>query len=265
MMMFLSMTLTLLLGLTQRYNELIMQQTNGDAAIRAFEDLAIQDVTPTLPRGRGLHPQIISTLPEKIYRSNAESEENETMEESDQDECCPICLVEYEDGETLRVLPCNHYMHKTCVDEWLVNHPSCPSCRHSLSELVDDRPLMQLRTLRSRLAGRSSTMRRFRHYHSAWSEHEIPQAEMGPEFDLQFISTLELVEEGEGGADNTSQQVTNETGLELADMNRRSRTNRLARMRRHLARMRRERAGRNESRAVPLAESLDEESENTIT
>lgn len=170
--------------------------------------------------------------------------------------------VEYEDGESLRVLPCNHYMHKSCVDEWLVNHPSCPSCRHSLSELVDDRPLMQLRTLRSRLSGRSSTMRRFRHYHSAWSEQEIPQVEMGLEFDLHFISTLELIEEG--GADITSQQATNEQGLELADMNRRSRTNRLARVRRNLARMRRERAGRNGNRAVPLAESLDEDPDNTI-
>ncbi|KAL3780817.1 hypothetical protein ACHAWO_004463 [Cyclotella atomus] len=265
MMMFLSMTLTLLLGLTQRYNELIMQQTNGDTALRAFEDLANQDVASTIPRGRGLHPQIINTLPEKIYRTNTESgaEESESKEETNEEECCPICLVEYEDGESLRVLPCNHYMHKSCVDEWLVNHPSCPSCRHSLSELVDDRPLMQLRTLRSRLAGRSSTMRRFRHYHSAWSEQEIPQVEMGPEFDLHFISTLELIEEG--GADNMSQQATNEQGLELADMNRRSRTNRLARVRRNLARMRRERAGRNGNRAVPLDESLDEDPDNTIT
>jgi hypothetical protein len=91
------MTLTLLLGLTQRYNELIMQQTNGDTALRAFEDLANQDVASTIPRGRGLHPQIINTLPEKIYRTNTESgaEESESKEETNEEECCPICLGKF--------------------------------------------------------------------------------------------------------------------------------------------------------------------------
>lgn len=89
MMMLLSMTLTLLLGLTQRYNELMMQQTNGDAALRALEDFANQDSVVPSSRGRGLHPQIISTLPEKIYRSDEHK-----SEESNEDECCPICLGE---------------------------------------------------------------------------------------------------------------------------------------------------------------------------
>lgn len=175
----------------------------------------------------------------------------------------PGILVEYEDGETLRELPCNHYMHKNCVDAWLVNNPSCPSCRHSLSELVDDSPLVQLRSLRSRLSRRTATMRRFRHYHSAWAGPEEGDAnenegvEMGPVFDIRFISSLELVEEG-GGQD--------EDDSGSANMNRRSRrerTSRLARFRRNLNRMRREREG---NRSVPLAEPLDEEeNENSIT
>jgi len=91
------MTLTFLLGLTQRYNELILQQSNGDAALRAFEDFAAQDfagdAAPTYSRGRGLHPQIISTIPEKIYRCN-ETNDSSMEDESKQDDCCPICLGE---------------------------------------------------------------------------------------------------------------------------------------------------------------------------
>ena len=181
--------------------------------------------------------------------------------------------VEYEEGDVLRVLPCNHYMHKPCVDSWLVNNPSCPSCRHSLSELVDDRPLMQLRTLRSRLASRS---RRFRHYHSAWTQESteisddssdgIEMVVDGPTFDIRFISTLELLEEGADGTENENQENNvNQADTSLVDTSRRSqreRTSRLARIRRNLDRMRRERrAERHGSRAVPLAEPLDEETE----
>merc|ERR1719421_2488894 len=37
----------------------------------------------------------------------------------DADDTCPICLGEYENNETLRMLPCKHRFHPKCVDEWL--------------------------------------------------------------------------------------------------------------------------------------------------
>lgn len=42
---------------------------------------------------------------------------------------CIICLEDFQTGETLRVLPCHHYYHKTCVDHWLSKNTSCPVCR----------------------------------------------------------------------------------------------------------------------------------------
>ncbi|XP_010452430.1 PREDICTED: RING-H2 finger protein ATL73-like [Camelina sativa] len=49
---------------------------------------------------------------------------------------CLICLGEFLEGETVRVLPkCNHGFHVKCIDTWLLSHSSCPTCRQSLLEL----------------------------------------------------------------------------------------------------------------------------------
>lgn len=154
MLMFMSMSLTLLLGLTQRYQEFV-SQANDDAAMATGIAMAAQDfggdVVPTR-RGNGLHPEIINTIPRKIF-----ARDNDATEEGEQ--CCPICLVDYSDGDELRVLPCGHYLHRSCLDAWLASNPSCPSCRYSLRELVDDRSMLQLRTLRSRLTNHTAFVR----------------------------------------------------------------------------------------------------------
>lgn len=63
----------------------------------------------------------------------------------DDDSTCPICFEDFEDGQILRVLPCNHRFHALCVDPWLLNSSThCPMCRVDLSlskeEAVPDSP-----------------------------------------------------------------------------------------------------------------------------
>ncbi|KAK1314635.1 E3 ubiquitin-protein ligase ATL6 [Acorus calamus] len=46
---------------------------------------------------------------------------------------CAICINEFEDDETLRLLPkCDHVFHTECIDTWLATHTTCPVCRSNL-------------------------------------------------------------------------------------------------------------------------------------
>lgn len=46
---------------------------------------------------------------------------------------CSICLSEFEEEESVRLLPkCNHAFHVPCVDRWLKYHSNCPLCRANL-------------------------------------------------------------------------------------------------------------------------------------
>eukprot|EP01018_Ginkgo_biloba_P028867 Gb_20666 [translate_table: standard] len=54
---------------------------------------------------------------------------------------CPICLGEFVEGETVRVLPkCKHCFHLQCIDTWFKSHSSCPTCRHSLLYVKERKP-----------------------------------------------------------------------------------------------------------------------------
>lgn len=43
---------------------------------------------------------------------------------------CSVCLSEFQEDETLRLLPkCSHAFHISCIDTWLRSHKNCPLCR----------------------------------------------------------------------------------------------------------------------------------------
>ncbi|BFZ61382.1 hypothetical protein YB2330_002447 [Saitoella coloradoensis] len=58
---------------------------------------------------------------------------------------CAICMEEFENGEELRVLPCEHQFHPACVDPWLLNVSSlCPLCRQDVRQTPEERAQAQL-------------------------------------------------------------------------------------------------------------------------
>ncbi|KAG2579400.1 hypothetical protein PVAP13_6NG277900 [Panicum virgatum] len=69
-------------------------------------------------RARGLDRAVLESFPTMAY---ADLE-------------CAVCLSEFDDDETLRLLPrCAHAFHADCIDAWLASHVTCPVCRAVLA------------------------------------------------------------------------------------------------------------------------------------
>ncbi|CAL9106793.1 unnamed protein product [Musa textilis] len=67
--------------------------------------------------------EVVECIPIKIYNKPSKTQNEEAAQ-------CYICLVEYEEGDCIRMLPCNHEFHRTCIDKWLKEiHRVCPLCR----------------------------------------------------------------------------------------------------------------------------------------
>ncbi|KAF8411404.1 hypothetical protein HHK36_003953 [Tetracentron sinense] len=76
---------------------------------------------------RGLDPAVIEMFPTFLYSVVKGLKIGKgTLE-------CAVCLNEFEDDETLRLLPkCDHVFHPECIDAWLASHTTCPVCRANL-------------------------------------------------------------------------------------------------------------------------------------
>ena len=49
---------------------------------------------------------------------------------------CAICLEDFQRGDSLKKLHCQHGFHPNCLDPWIRNHPTCPTCRNPLLDHV---------------------------------------------------------------------------------------------------------------------------------
>merc|ERR1712087_305120 len=46
---------------------------------------------------------------------------------------CAVCLDDFQRGEELRLLPCEHAYHRHCIDPWLAKQSElCPMCKQSI-------------------------------------------------------------------------------------------------------------------------------------
>lgn len=73
---------------------------------------------------RGLEESVINSLPAfKYRRGDGLVDDNE----------CAVCLSEFQEDESLRLLPkCTHAFHLPCIDKWLSTHSNCPLCRANI-------------------------------------------------------------------------------------------------------------------------------------
>lgn len=76
---------------------------------------------------KGIKKKVLQSLPKFVYTKDGGGIEKFATVD------CAICLVEFGEGDEIRILPqCGHGFHVSCIDPWLGSHSSCPSCRQIL-------------------------------------------------------------------------------------------------------------------------------------
>lgn len=84
----------------------------------------------------GPRPRVPAGRQEASATSAISTGEHDLVPDAIGRETCPICIVDFEEGDDLRVLPCegHHRFHQQCVDQWLLElSSSCPICRQGAS------------------------------------------------------------------------------------------------------------------------------------
>ncbi|KAI8540843.1 hypothetical protein RHMOL_Rhmol08G0016300 [Rhododendron molle] len=80
----------------------------------------------------GLDPAVMNSFPILKYS------EIKNLKIGKGERSCAVCVSEFEDSETLRLLPkCDHVFHPECIDLWLASHSTCPICRANLSKAIE--------------------------------------------------------------------------------------------------------------------------------
>ncbi|CAD6253161.1 unnamed protein product [Miscanthus lutarioriparius] len=80
-------------------------------------------------RTKGLDERAIAAIAAVVYEAKRRGAGGTDGDDGD-DGSCAVCLAEFRDGETLRLLPrCGHAFHRGCIDTWLRAHVNCPLCR----------------------------------------------------------------------------------------------------------------------------------------
>ncbi|XP_010534089.1 PREDICTED: RING-H2 finger protein ATL11-like [Tarenaya hassleriana] len=129
---------------------------------------------------RGLDTSVIETFPTFRYSTVKTLRVGKEVLE------CPVCLNEFQDDETLRLLPkCCHVFHPDCIDAWLRSRATCPLCRANLIPVPGESSSLQLPVLvgesdhgsrdRSRVLGSPDA----RLIDSVtWTNHSMPRRSM---------------------------------------------------------------------------------------
>lgn len=77
------------------------------------------------PKPRGATQEFIDSLP--LHEFGEEGDESQGSSESCSGNCA-VCICDFEPGDMLRCLPCNHSFHQHCIDKWLRRNKVCPLC-----------------------------------------------------------------------------------------------------------------------------------------
>ncbi|XP_031389053.1 uncharacterized protein LOC116201788 isoform X1 [Punica granatum] len=97
---------------------------------QVLDEIHRQPMSFSLSMGPVTAPEsVVDSFPIKSHEKGNLPESEDSVEQ------CNICFAEYEEGDKIRVLPCQHEYHMECVDKWLKEiHGVCPLCRGDVRE-----------------------------------------------------------------------------------------------------------------------------------
>lgn len=139
----------------RRYSASMAETPEDKPQVTAVESVEEGSSQPEKPHVQllvpGPRPHRTRTRAEASTSSGISVGESDLVPDAIGRETCPICIVDFEEGDDLRVLPCegHHRFHQRCVDQWLLElSSSCPICRQgSFSSPSDVRLVLILRAL----------------------------------------------------------------------------------------------------------------------
>ena len=110
---------------------------------------------------------------------------------------CPICMLDFVVGQPIRLLPCMHYYHMRCIDDWLMRSLTCPTCMERVDVGVRNTVLSSHSLRRRRVGSSSSTNSTVSTISSSSMEHLLTGAErrgglghrQGPQLQLLTSTT----------------------------------------------------------------------------
>lgn len=80
---------------------------------------------------------IFAVLQNKAYGQEIEKQTKKKVKTDKQNtfeyhsrKSCSICLNDYSDIDIIKILPCYHIFHKSCVDQWIDIKNICPLCQN---------------------------------------------------------------------------------------------------------------------------------------
>eukprot|EP00775_Hariotina_reticulata_P002703 gene2703-biopygen4318 len=55
--------------------------------------------------------------------------QHQAQSDVDDSDSCAICFCQYSSSTPVKQLPCKHFYHSECIDQWLIRDNTCPLCK----------------------------------------------------------------------------------------------------------------------------------------
>lgn len=102
---------------------------------------------------------------------------------------CSICLIEFNENDRCRQLPCDHIFHTQCIDQWFTVSVLCPMCKRNIRAILHGEEDIGLRTTTSSQQAQLSPTNQVPHPSSAVSDYLTAVSPMSQTIEMTELSS----------------------------------------------------------------------------